>query len=106
MRQDATAFAAPAGRQEAPGLTAWLLIAPLFLWVTAFVVLPTAIMFVYSFCERGTLGGVVFNFSLQNYRGVLDQTYLQIVVRSIMFAAITTLLCLIMGYPVAYYVGR
>jgi spermidine/putrescine transport system permease protein len=106
MRQDATAFAAPAGRQKAPGLTAWLLIAPLFLWVTAFVVLPTAIMFVYSFCERGTLGGVVFNFSLQNYRGVLDQTYLQIVVRSIMFAAITTLLCLIMGYPVAYYVGR
>lgn len=106
MRQETTAFDAPAGRQKAPSLTAWLLIAPLFLWVAAFVVLPTAIMLVYSFCERGTLGGVVFNFTLQNYLGVLDQTYLQIVIRSIVFAAITTVLCLIMGYPVAYYVGR
>lgn len=87
-------------------MTAWLLVAPLFIWVAAFVVLPTAIMLVYSFCERGTLGGVVFNFTLRNYVGVLDQTYLQIIIRSIVFAAITTALCLVMGYPVAYYVGR
>jgi spermidine/putrescine transport system permease protein len=106
MRQEATAIAAPTGRQKAPSVTAWLLVAPLFIWVAAFVVLPTAIMLVYSFCERGTLGGVVFNFTLRNYVGVLDQTYLQIIIRSIVFAAITTALCLVMGYPVAYYVGR
>jgi spermidine/putrescine transport system permease protein len=106
MRQDTTAIAAPSGPQKAPSLAAWLLIAPLFLWVAAFVVLPTAIMLVYSFCQRGTLGGVVFAFTLENYLGVLDHTYLQILIRSIVFAALTTALCLIMGYPVAYYVGR
>ena len=106
MRTEGTAFAAPAGHQKAPSLTAWMLIAPLFLWVAAFVVAPTLIMLVYSFCERGTLGGVVFNFTIANYTAVLDQTYLQIVVRSIVFAAITTAICLLMGYPVAYYIGR
>jgi spermidine/putrescine transport system permease protein len=74
--------------------------------VAAFVIAPTVIMLVYSFCERGTLGGVVFNFTLENYAAVFDQTYLQIVIRSIVFAAITTAICLAMGYPVAYYIGR
>jgi spermidine/putrescine transport system permease protein len=106
MRQGATGFAAPHGRQKRPGATAWLLISPLFFWVAAFVIAPTVIMLIYSFCERGTLGGVVFNFTLQNYAAVFDQTYLQIVIRSIVFAAITTAICLAMGYPVAYYIGR
>jgi spermidine/putrescine transport system permease protein len=106
MRQESTGFAAPAGRQKQPGLTAWLLVSPLFIWVAAFVVAPTLIMLVYSFCERGTLGGVVFNFTLDNYTAVLDPTYLQIVMRSLGFAAITTILCLVVGYPVAYYIGR
>jgi spermidine/putrescine transport system permease protein len=106
MRQEATAIAAPSGLQRTPGLAAWLLISPLFLWVAAFVVLPTLIMLVYSFSKRGTLGGVVFDFTLENYAAVLDPTYLQIVVRSVIFAAITTVICLVMGYPVAYFVGR
>lgn len=106
MRQEATGIAAPAGRQKRPSLAAWLLISPLFFWVAAFVIAPTVIMLVYSFCERGTLGGVVFNFTLANYAAVFDQTYLQIVIRSIVFAAITTAICLLMGYPVAYYIGR
>jgi spermidine/putrescine transport system permease protein len=101
-----TGVAAPTGPQQPPSRAAWALIAPLFVWVAAFVVAPTMIMAVYSFCERGTLGGVVFSFTLKNYTGVLDPTYLQIVVRSIGFAGLTTAICLLMGYPVAYYIGR
>jgi len=93
-------------RQREPGRITWLLVAPLFLWVAAFVIAPTLIMLVYSFCERGTLGGVVFNFTLANYAAVFDPTYLQIVVRSIFFAGLTTAICLAMGYPVAYFIGR
>ncbi|MBX3026785.1 ABC transporter permease [bacterium] len=107
MRTAATSVsAATPVRQREPGRAAWLLVAPLFLWVLAFVVAPTLIMLVYSFCERGTLGGVVFNFTLANYAAVLDPTYLQIIVRSIVFAALTTAICLAMGYPVAYFIGR
>ncbi|MEO8602066.1 MAG: ABC transporter permease [bacterium] len=106
MRTDATTVTAAPSNQKAATLTTWLLIAPLFVWVAAFVVAPTLIMLVYSFCERGTLGGVVFHFTLENYAAVFDRTYLQIIVRSILFAGLTTGICLAMGYPVAYFIGR
>ena len=70
------------------------------------MVAPAVIMLVYSFARRGTLGGVVLDFTLENYAGVVDPVYLQIVIRSIVYAGITTLLCLCAGYPVAYLIGR
>jgi len=107
MRQEVSSVSAvaPARQKPAPPL-AWLLMLPLFAWVLAFVVAPTAIMLVYSFAERGVLGGVVYKFTLANYTAVLDATYLRILIRSIVFAATTTILCLLIGYPVAYYIGR
>jgi spermidine/putrescine transport system permease protein len=96
---------APRGQRPATPL-AWLLLAPLLLWVLAFVVAPTLIMLVYSFCQRGTLGGVVWEFTLENYAAVLDATYLRIFVRSVAFAAVTTAACLVLGYPVAWQIGR
>jgi spermidine/putrescine transport system permease protein len=107
VRQEATRFAgAAAGRQRPPGRVGWWLLAPLVAWVVAFVVAPAVIMLVYSFARRGTLGGVVLDFTLENYAGVADPVYLQIVLRSIVYAGITTLVCLAAGYPVAYLVGR
>ena len=108
MPQGATSFSTDAGggsRRE-PGQIGWLLLAPLIAWVVAFVVAPAVIMLVYSFANRGTLGGVVLGFTLENYAGVLDPVYMQIVIRSIVYATITTVLCLAMGYPVAYLIGR
>ena len=106
MRQQRTAVVAPVGRQTPAPARAWILIAPLLAWVAAFIVAPALIMLVYSFGERGTLGGVVFRFTLDNYAAVFDPVYLWIVGRSLVFAAITTAICLLMGYPVAYYIGR
>ncbi|MGK3989081.1 ABC transporter permease [Sorangium sp. So ce136] len=94
------------GAQRRPGVRGWLLLAPLLLWLVAFVVAPTAIMLVYSFCERDELGQVVFRFSLSSYARVLDATYLKILFNSIRYAAITTAICLVAGYPVAYFIGR
>jgi spermidine/putrescine transport system permease protein len=107
MRQEATGFATTAGgSQRPPGRAGWLLLSPLIAWAVAFVVAPAVIMLVYSFAHRGTLGGVRLGFTLENYAGVLDPVYLQIVIRSIVYAAITTLICLCAGYPVAYLIGR
>jgi spermidine/putrescine transport system permease protein len=107
MRQEATGFqTAAAGPRREPSGAGWLLLSPLLLWALAFVIAPAVIMLVYSFARRGTLGGVVLGFTLENYAGVLDPVYLQIVIRSILYAALTTLLCLAMGYPVAYLIGR
>jgi spermidine/putrescine transport system permease protein len=64
-------------------------------------------MGVYSFLERGTLGGVRWDaLTLENYAGVGDPVYLRIVLRSVGYAALTTVICLLAGYPVAYLIGR
>jgi spermidine/putrescine transport system permease protein len=106
MRQEATSFSTAAGPRKPPGRIGWLLLSPLVAWVVAFVVAPAVIMLVYSFARRGTLGGVVFGFTLENYAAVADPVYLRIVIRSILYATLTTILCLAMGYPVAYLIGR
>ncbi|HEU4429877.1 MAG TPA: ABC transporter permease [Myxococcota bacterium] len=107
MRQGATHFEAAAGTQRAPGRTGTLLLLPLVAWALLFVVAPAAIMLAYSFLERGTLGGVQWErVTLENYAGVGNPVYLRIVLRSILYAGITTALCLAAGYPVAYLIGR
>jgi spermidine/putrescine transport system permease protein len=106
LRQEHTSFSAAGGPRRRPGRAGWLLLLPLVVWALAFVVAPAAIMLIYSFAQRGTLGGVIYTFTLENYAGVFDPVYLQIVIRSIVYAAITTVLCLAIGYPVAYLIGR
>jgi spermidine/putrescine transport system permease protein len=107
MRQETTRIAPQAqGPRRAPGPAGWLLVSPLLAWIALFVVAPTAIMLVYSFGRRGTLGGVVLGFTLDNYAAVIDPTYLQILVRSVLYSGLTTAICLVVGYPVAYYIGR
>jgi spermidine/putrescine transport system permease protein len=106
VRQEATRFQAAAGTQRAPGFTGTLLLVPLVVWALAFVVAPAAIMVVYSFAERGTLGGIVPAFTLDSYASVGDPVYLRIVIRSVLYSALTTVLCLAAGYPVAYLIGR
>jgi spermidine/putrescine transport system permease protein len=95
-----------ASGQRQPGTTGWLLLTPMLLWLGLFVVAPTAILFVYSFCQRDELGQVVFEFTWENYTRIADPVYLNILVRSLWYAGLTTALCLVIGYPVAYYIGR
>jgi spermidine/putrescine transport system permease protein len=71
-----------------------------------FVVAPTAILAVYSFCDRDELGRVVFSFTLGNYRRVFDPVYLRIFWRSVEYAGLTTVLCLAIGFPAAYFIAR
>jgi spermidine/putrescine transport system permease protein len=94
------------GAPRRPGLRGWLMFMPLLIWLVAFVIAPTVIVLVYSFSSRDELGQVVFEFSLSNYERVLDPTYLKILMSSILYAALTMGICLVAGYPVAYFIGR
>ena len=94
------------GDSRQPGWEAWALLAPMVLWLVVFVVIPGVILFVYSFCERDEVGGVIFTFSFDNYRRVFDPVYLRIFVRSVGYAGLTTIICVVVGYPVAYYIAR
>lgn len=106
MRASGAALSVSTERRRPAGPAAWLLLAPLLAWLGLFVVAPTLIMLVYSFCRRGTLGGVEFRFTLDNYAAVFDPAYLWIIVRSLLYAGGATAICLALGYPVAYVAGR
>ena len=82
-----------------------LLLAPAFLWLLLFFLLPLGLIVVMSFAERGLYGGVRWTFGLQNYRRALEPLYLWVYGRSFALAAVTTGLCLVISYPVAYYIA-
>lgn len=88
------------------GLFGGLLAAPLLLWLFALVVLPNLILVGYAFCDRDDLGQVIPRFSIEAWGRLLDATYVRILARSLWLSAVATALCLVIGYPVGYYLGR
>jgi spermidine/putrescine transport system permease protein len=97
---------APASARRAPSWRAWLLLAPLVGWITLFVVAPLLLLLAYSLGERDELGRVALGFNLENYQRVADPVYLTIFGRSLGYAAVTTVICLLAGFPMAYCIGR
>lgn len=82
------------------------LLLPALFWLVVFFVVPLVIVFVYSFLTRGTYGQVVWRFNLGNYLRVFDPLYLRIFLRSISLALLTTMGCLLFGYPLGYFIAR
>jgi len=83
----------------------WVLLAPALLWMLLFFLLPLGLIVIMSFAERGLYGGVRWTFGLWNYRQAMDPLYLWVYGRSFALAAVTTALCLVVSYPVAYYIA-
>jgi spermidine/putrescine transport system permease protein len=88
-----------------PALRAWLLLIPATIWLVIFFMVPLFIVLIYSFLERGTYGGVVWNFTLDNFRRVFDMLYFSTFLRSIYIALLTTLITLLLGYPLGYFIA-
>jgi spermidine/putrescine transport system permease protein len=88
-----------------PGIQVFLLIFPSLFWLVLFFAIPLIIVFVYSFLKRGSYGQVVWDFNLNNYARFFDPLYLKIFARSFKIAGITTVLSLLLGYPMAYWIA-
>jgi spermidine/putrescine transport system permease protein len=85
---------------EAKGPFAALL-APPMLWLAAFFLVPLAVICLYSFGENRGLTEVAVTGTLHNYARALEPLYLTVAAKSAVFAAITTALCLVIGFPIA-----
>lgn len=92
--------------ERKPGWGAWLFLAPLLLWLVLFVVAPTLLLIGYSFMERDGLGRVVWNFTWENYARSFDWKWLNILFVSVWYAFLTTLICMVVGFPAAWFIGR
>jgi spermidine/putrescine transport system permease protein len=82
-----------------------LLFLPCAMALLCLFVLPQLLMFEASLGRRSAYGGVVHALSLANYRRSLEGIYLLILARSFGLALVTTILCLLAAYPVAYWLG-
>jgi spermidine/putrescine transport system permease protein len=82
-----------------------LLPLPPLTWLGLFFLAPLALMVVYAFAHP-IFGGVRLGFTINNFEAALSGFYLTIFVRTLEFAALGTGLCLVVGLPVAYFLGR
>lgn len=82
-------------------LAAAILLVPASTWILIFFTLPLAIVWVYSFGQRGPQGQTLLAFSLENYVRALEWIHLGILWKSIWTAAAATVICFIMGFPLS-----
>jgi spermidine/putrescine transport system permease protein len=83
-----------------------VLIAPANAYLILFMILPLILVAILSFLSRGAYGDVVFRFNLDNYVRLFDPLYLKILGYSLLVGLGTTVLCILIGYPLAYYIAR
>lgn len=75
-------------------------------WLLLFGLLPNLMLGGASFFTRSPVTFLSFPLTLENYRRLLDPVFLQILVNSLILAGLSTLLCLLVGYPFAYIAAR
>ena len=112
-----TAQAAQARIDQRSFVTRWLLTTPALITIGIFGVLPLVIIVIYSFLKAAPYGGVVWSPSVDAYVSFLFQQdifsdaltfspdFLEIYLRSLVFAVGTTAICLLLGFPTAYFMA-
>ena len=78
---------------------------PVSFWMIVFVLLPMIYVVVISFMSRNVYGGIDYSFTLSNYKEMLEPLYMKVIWKSLRLAVLTTVLCLLLGYPLAYYIA-
>ena len=79
---------------------------PYIVWAVLMLVLPMGLIAVYSVMEQGN-SIVTFAFTLEHYKKFFtDPDFLLILWRSLLIAIKTKVICLFLGYPIAYFIAR
>ena len=79
---------------------------PYIIWAALMLILPMCLIALYSVTEHGN-SIVSFSITLEHYgKFFTDPDFLLILWRSLMIAVKTTIICLLLGYPLAYYISR
>lgn len=84
----------------------WVMVGPVSGWMLLLVLVPFLYILVISFMHRSAYGGVEPGFTLENICSVFKPEYLQVFGVSVLYAGITTILCILIGYPFAYFVAK
>jgi spermidine/putrescine transport system permease protein len=79
---------------------------PGLFYVTVFMAIPIAMIVSYAFLTKGRFGGVRLPLTLENFTRAIDPVYLGVLGNSLLIATVTTVLALLIGYPVSYAIAR
>lgn len=99
--------------RQNPRLQGLLLILPTLLWMLVLLIIPLLLTIVTSFGQRDTDGNVIYRFTIENYQRLIgftaegfDTLYVGILWRSLALALQTTVLSILMAYPLAFFIAR
>lgn len=83
-------------------------VATIFGWLLLFVLVPNVLVFIISFLteNRQSQYFVDFEFSLNAYQALFNDTYATVLWNSLYMAGIATFFCLIIGYPFAFIIAK
>ena len=92
--------AVPKRRPEHRSLLQRFAAAPHIVWAVLFIIAPLIFVAYYAFTDASG------SFSVANLANFFSPAYLKIFLRSVKLALISTAICLLMGYPIAYFISR
>jgi spermidine/putrescine transport system permease protein len=80
-------------------------VSPVVIWLVLLVAAPLGYVFFLSFMTTDGYN-VVFQFNFNNYRNILNTTYMEIYANSFIIAFFTTVICILLGYPFAFIMAK
>jgi spermidine/putrescine transport system permease protein len=90
-----------------PAISGSSFVLPGVVWLALFFIVPLAFIFVVSLGSRKELNQIVLdNPSVANYEKAFNPVFLPVLFQSVFYAATTTVLSLLIGLPVAYWISR
>lgn len=81
------------------------LVKPYLGWMTAFIVVPMLLVFLYAITDRGNTV-LTFHFTLNNFLRFFDPVFIKVLWKSLEIAIVTTIICIVIGYPIAYVIAN
>lgn len=81
-------------------------VGPVTLLMILLVAVPLVYVGIMSFCSLDEFYNVIYDFTFDNYKRLINADYIKIYVQSIVIALVTTLICIIIAYPFSYVIAR
>ena len=108
-REDVERAATPeleAAATRAESRRGFLIALPSYAYLVVFFAIPLVIVFVTSFATRSSTGRTLYqDWNLDSYRRLLDPLVREVALRSVVLAVVTTVVCLLLAYPFAYFIA-
>ena len=87
-------------------IPALITVTPVTVLMVLLIAVPLIYVAVMSFCSIDEFYNVTLNFTLDNYIRLANADYMRVYVQSIIIALVTTVICILIGYPFSYFIAR